>query len=256
VSTDSVPDRAEPDWLIDEPHDDIDLGVIKSGKEAQVNLIQRVSPDGRTRLIARKRSLPRAVTTKGQLEAMGVQRSSTFRNDVQYREGRQFRRSRDRRAIEQMSTHGKRLLQDRWTGHECEVMLQLWQAGLTVPYPIDSGDDVFDLEYVGDLDQAAPQLTAGRLDRGDLLAAFDQLVEGLRVMVATGIAHADLSAYNLLWWKDRLWFIDFPQAIDIAANLQGLEFLHRDVVNVCTWFQRKGLDVDAEDVFADLLSYL
>jgi hypothetical protein len=31
--------RPTPDWLVDEPHHDVDLGVVKSGKEAQINLI-------------------------------------------------------------------------------------------------------------------------------------------------------------------------------------------------------------------------
>ena len=123
-----------PDWVVDEPYHDVDHGVVKSGKEAQVNLVERIGDDGRSCLIARKRYLPRHVTQKGQLEAMGVQRSSAFRNDVQYREGRQFRKSRDRRAIERMSTYGKRLLQDRWTGTEHEVMLRLWRSGMSVPY--------------------------------------------------------------------------------------------------------------------------
>lgn len=245
-----------PDWLVDEPYHDVDHGVIKSGKEAQVHLVERFGDDGRTCYIARKRYLPRHVTHKGQLEEMGVQRASTFRHDVQYREGRQFRKSRDRRAIERMSTHGKRLLQDRWTGQEFEVMRRLWDAGVSVPYPIAYADDVFDLEYVGDAEMAGPQLSAARLSPELIADAFEQLVEGLRLMVANGVAHGDLSAYNLLWWENRLWFIDFPQAIDIAANLQGLDFLHRDVLNVCTWFQRRGLEVDGEELFAELLSFL
>ncbi len=245
-----------PSWLVDEPYTDTDHGVVKSGKEAQVNLVERVGDDNRTCLIARKRYLPRHVTQKGQLEAMGVQRSSAFRHDVQYREGRQFRKSRDRRAIDRMSTYGKKLLQDRWTGTEHEVMSRLWHAGVSVPYPIAFADDVFDLEYVGDWEVAAPQLSAARLQRSQLVDAFEQLLVGLRAITAAGIAHGDLSAYNLLWWQERLWFIDFPQSIDIAANLQGVDFLHRDVLNVCEWFRRRGLDVDGEEVFADLLSFL
>ena len=245
-----------PSWLVDEPYFDTDHGVVKSGKEAQVNLVERVGDDGRTCLIARKRYLPRHVTRKGQLEAMGVQRSSAFRHDVQYREGRQFRKSRDRRAIDRMSTYGKKLLQDRWTGTEHEVMSKLWEAGVSVPYPIAFADDVFDLEYVGDWEMAAPQLSAARLQPPQLADAFEQLLAGLRAITAAGIAHGDLSAYNLLWWQERLWFIDFPQSIDIAANLQGVDFLHRDVINVCEWFGRRGLDVDGEEVFADLLSFL
>jgi RIO kinase 1 len=251
--------RTIPTWLVSEPCTDVDLGVIKSGKEAQVHLIERSAdptPErqgGERCQFARKRYLPREVKQKGELEALGFQRSSAFVNDVQYREGRQFRKTRDRRAVERMSTYGKHLLQDRWTGHEHEVMTRLWRAGMNVPYPISFGDDVFDLEYVGDESQAAPQLQAVRLNSTQLEDAFAQLLVGLRCMTAQGLAHGDMSAYNLLWWEEQLWFIDFPQAIDIAANLQGLAFLHRDVVNVCTWFQRKGLDIDEEEVFADLL---
>ncbi|MEA3020548.1 MAG: kinase 1, partial [Actinomycetota bacterium] len=84
---------------------------------------------------------------------------------------------------------------------------------------------------------------------------WDQLVDGLRVMTAEGIVHADLSAFNLLWWSGRLWFIDFPQAVDLAANPSGLEFLHRDVLNVCQWFLRRGVERDPEAVFADLVTY-
>lgn len=51
-----------------------------------------------------------------------------------------------------------------------------------------------------------------------------------------------------------MWFIDLPQAVDIAANPGGLSFLHRDVCNVATWFARRGIDDDPEEVFADLLS--
>jgi RIO kinase 1 len=254
--------RSTPSWLIAEPCIDVDLGVIKSGKEAQVHLFERTAiatperPDIATFQFARKRYLPREVKHKGQLQELGFQRSSAFVNDVQYREGRQFRKSRDRRAVERMSTYGRHLLQDRWTGHEHEVMTRLWRAGMQVPFPIAYGDDVFDLEYIGDASQAAPQLQAARLTNSELDDAFDDVVKGLRILVGEGLTHVDLSAYNLLWWQDRVWFIDFPQAIDIAANLQGLDFLHRDVVNVCNWFQRKGLDVDEEELFADLLTEL
>ena len=248
--------HTSPSWLIDEPYTDVDLGVVKTGKEAQVNLIERTGHNGCSVTFARKRYLPREVKNKGQLQAMGVQRASTFRNDVQYREGRQFRKSRDRRAVERMSTYGKHLLQDRWTGHEHEVMTRLWLAGMRVPYPIAYADDVFDLEYIGDHTHAAPQLQAARLAMSQLEDAFDQVIIGLRLLVGEGLAHGDLSAYNLLWWHDRIWFIDFPQAVDIAANLQGLDFLHRDIVNICNWFTKKGLDLDTEEVFADLLLFL
>ena len=66
--------------------------------------------------------------------------------------------------------------------------------------------------------------------------------------------HADLSAFNLLWWDGRLQFIDFPQAVDLALNPHGLEFLHRDIANVTSWFDRRGVAIDAQKLYADLLT--
>jgi RIO kinase 1 len=249
-----VSTKPQPIWLIGEPFVDVELGMLRSGKEAQIDVIERIGADERSCLLARKRYLPRSVKHKGELETLGFQRASTFRNDVEYREGRQFRKSRDRRAVEQMSAHGKALLQARWTNHEFEVVSALWEAGATVPYPVSFGDDVFTLEYVGTVDTAAPQLAHARLEGDELAEAAHQLVEGLAVIVAAGWVHGDLSAYNLLWFDERLWFIDFPQAVDLAANPQGLNYLHRDVANIAGWFTRRGHAVDAEELFAELLT--
>jgi RIO kinase 1 len=241
-----------PSWLVREPYTDTDLGPLRSGKEAQVSVVERRNGDHAC-LLARKHYLPRQVQQKGELEALGVQRASQFRHDVTYREGRQFRRSRDRRAVEQMTERGKRLLQDRWVNHEHDVMAALWQAGASVPYPVGFADERFDMQYIGDRERAAPTLARLR-PRGDLLVEmWDQLVANLALVVAAGYAHGDLSAYNLLWWDDRLWLIDLPQAVDLAANPRGIEFLHRDVVNVSAWFARQGVARDPEALFAELL---
>ncbi|HUW03940.1 MAG TPA: RIO1 family regulatory kinase/ATPase [Acidimicrobiales bacterium] len=241
-----------PEWLVPEPFTDTDLGVLRTGKEAQVDLIERCGDD-RSALLAVKRYLPREVKAKGLLEAMGVQQASQFRHDVAYREGRQFRKSRDRRAVEQMTTHGKQLLQQRWTNHEHDVMQQLWAAGVRVPFPVSFGDDRFVMEYIGEPDQAAPTLARAR-PRGPVLAdIWRQLITQLRIVVACGWVHGDLSAYNLLWWQGEVWLIDFPQAVDLAANPGGLDFLHRDLTNVADWFERQGHPIDAEAAFADLL---
>ena len=48
--------------------------------------------------------------------------------------------------------------------------------------------------------------------------------------------------------------IDFPQAVDLVVNPNGLDLLHRDVTTVSTWFARRGLACDPEAVFAELLA--
>lgn len=243
-----------PEWLDDDPVVEHHLGVLRSGKEAQVDLVERVGPEGQTCLLALKRYLPRTVRHKGELEAMGVSRASTFRNDVVYREGRQFRKTRDRRAVEQMTTYGKHLLQDRWMGHEHDVMLELHRLGVAVPQPVSFADNRYLVEYVGKREQAAPQLARARLEPDEIARAWRQVVDGLHTITAAGWVHADLSAYNLLWWDGRVWFIDFPQAVDLAANPNALDFLHRDVANITDWFNRRGIHDDPEEVFVDLLA--
>jgi len=69
-----------------------------------------------------------------------------------------------------------------------------------------------------------------------------------------GIAHGDLSPYNILARGDRIVIIDLPQVVDIVANPQGMDFLMRDCHNVCSWFNARGLDVDEHALFADLLA--
>jgi RIO kinase 1 len=98
--------------------------------------------------------------------------------------------------------------------------------------------------------------TAARLElvRPDLDDAWQQLREAVRLVVEAGYVHADLSAYNSLWWHGRLWLIDFPQAVDLVQSPHGFELLHRDALNVATWFASKGVDADGEAFFAELIA--
>jgi RIO kinase 1 len=246
--------RPQPEWLIadDVEHVEVELGNLKSGKEAEVFLIER-RHEGRSCLLAHKRYRPRSVTHKGELAALGFQRGNSFMNDLVYRDGRKFAKSRDRRAVERMTNYGKTLVTGRWTGHELDMMRRAWEAGVCVPYPVGERGDGFLMQFVGDLDRAAPRLADARLDPDGLASAYAQLKDNLRVLVGAGYVHADLSAFNLLWWRETLWLIDFPQAVDLTVNHHAFDFLHRDVANVCTWFGRHGLEVDATRLYDELV---
>jgi RIO kinase 1 len=69
-----------------------------------------------------------------------------------------------------------------------------------------------------------------------------------------GLAHGDLSPYNILAAGERLVIIDLPQVVDVVANPLGADFLQRDCHNVCTWFARRGLDVDEHALFGELMA--
>jgi RIO kinase 1 len=243
-------------WLIADPeqYDEYELGSLKTGKEAEVFLIERVAPDGRSCLLAHKRYRPREVSRKGELEDLGFQRAATFVNDRVYREGRALGNSRDRRAVARRSRHGKSLLRNDWPDTEFAMLERLAGAGVRVPYPVARTSDGVLMQYIGTRSMAAPRLVHAGLDRAGARVAAAQLVENLRRMVVEGVVHADLSVYNLLWWEGVLWIIDVPQAVEIGTNEHALDFLHRDLVNVSAWFAARGVAFDASRLFGELVA--
>ncbi|MGQ0830070.1 MAG: RIO1 family regulatory kinase/ATPase domain-containing protein [Microthrixaceae bacterium] len=251
------PAHAAPAWLTDPHHPFIDdvIGLLKTGKEAEVFIVERRSAlDERSVLLAHKRYRPTTVG-KGEIEALGFTRARTFTNDAVYHEGRRLRYSRDQRAVERMTDYGKRLLAERWPGQELDTLRRAHEAGVTVPYPVEFTGDGMLMQLLGDEGGAAPRLVNARLGPPELVGAFEQLIDELRALTSAGLVHADLSPFNVLWWHDRMWIIDFPQAVDLVTNPHGFDLLHHDVTTMCAWFARHGVDRDAEAVFADLVAH-
>jgi RIO kinase 1 len=224
-----------PDWVItDDAARQYERGVIKTGKEADVHLVERVLGDRHNLLAAKRYRDLDERTLKADAKA------------------RQLALTRNTRA-------GLTFRAQVWLETEFDALGRLWAAGAPVPYPVQKlGVEVM-MEYLGDEDEAAPRLVnaiSGRskAERRDL---FDQLREALRIMTTCGLVHGDLSPYNLLVWEDRLWVIDLPQAVDPILQPEGLTLLQRDVENLCKWFASKGVrDADADDVQRELLGLL
>lgn len=246
--------RHAPAWLTSDPTTDEVLGLLKTGKEAEVLLVERASLDGSRRiLLAHKRYRPMEVR-KGTLEAGGFAKARTFTTDWRYQDGRKVRSSRDARAVAGKTRHGRRVQAAGWSEHEVDALRRAAEAGVSVPYLVEPTGDGVLMELLGDRDGAAPRLVDARLDGPQVAAAHAQLREELVLLTRAGLVHADLSPYNVLWWDDRLWLIDLPQAVDLAANAHALDLLHHDVLTMATWLTRRGAEVDGEAWFAELLA--
>jgi RIO kinase 1 len=74
-------------------------------------------------------------------------------------------------------------------------------------------------------------------------------------MARLGLAHGDLSAFNVLATEERVVIIDLPQMVDIVGNPQGVEFLARDCRNIATWFSSRGHAVDPESLLGEVIAY-
>jgi RIO kinase 1 len=240
--------RPRPPWVITE-HGAVDteLGMLKTGKEADVHLVERAVPaTGRRVLLAAKR--------------YRTAEHRMFHRDAGYVEGRRVRRSRETRAMARRTGFGRDLLSGQWAAAEFAALSRLWADRVAVPYPVQLAGTELLLEFVGAPDgAAAPRLAQLRPDPDLLADLWRQLVGALRGLARHGLTHGDLSAYNVLVHRadgvPRLVLIDLPQVVDVVGNPQGPAFLARDVARAAGWFAARGLppEVGGADALLDEL---
>ena len=231
-----------PDWLVaDRGAIDTELGILKTGKEADVFLLNRARPgtDGVVLAAKRYRSAEHRTFT----------RSST------YTEGRRVRRSRDQRALAKGTAYGRAVASAQWAIAEWGALTRLWSLGMPVPYPVQiDGTEILMELVTGPDGLPAPRLAASRPDPDLLASYYEQARDALGVLARAGLAHGDLSPYNVLAAGERLVVIDLPQVVDLVANPSGPDLLLRDCTNLCTWFRRRGLDVDEHELFGEVIA--
>jgi RIO kinase 1 len=199
-----------PSWVITEHAAvDTELGVLKTGKEADVHLVERAVPgtDRRT-LVAAKR--------------YRTAEHRMFHRDAGYLEGRRVRRSREMRAMANRTAFGRDMLAGQWANAEFAALSRLWADGVAVPYPVQVSGTELLLEFIGTRDgSAAPQLAQLRPGPEDLRCLWHQLVAALVGLARHGLTHGDLSAYNVLVQEGRLSSSTSPRSWTSSATPKG-----------------------------------
>jgi RIO kinase 1 len=221
---------------------DTELGVLKTGKEADVFLVERAT-DNRSALLAAKRY-------------RSANRRLFHRSSI-YTEGRSVRRTRDARALKTGTAYGRAIEAAQWAASEWGYLCMAHEAGAPVPYPVQLCGTEIMMEFIADPEHpgsAAPRLQQARTDPTTLRSYWDQVVEAMTVFARLGFAHGDLSPYNVLTAGERLVVIDLPQFVDLAGNAQGMELLARDCRTMCAWFTARGLQVDDGELLGELVA--
>ncbi|MFT4294712.1 MAG: RIO1 family regulatory kinase/ATPase [Micropruina sp.] len=237
--------KPRPRWLVtSQAALDTELGILKTGKEADVFLLERAVPGGESCLLAAKRY-----------------RSSEhrlFHRASSYTEGRRGRDSRENRAVRLKSGFGRQIEAARWAQAEFSTLKRLWEAGIRVPYPVQVDDREILMEFICDGDAAAPRLAQCSPSPEQLRWLWPQLVEALIRLGRLQLVHGDLSPFNVLVRgldgpEPELVIIDVPQVLDLVSNPNGFGYLERDCRTMADWFVRKGVEVDAGALVAEVL---
>jgi RIO kinase 1 len=211
-----TPKRIEPlveDGLVDEV-----VRQLMSGKEAMVFVV-RCGEEIRCAKVykeANKRS---------------------FRQSVDYTEGRKVKNSRQARAMEKGSRYGRKAQEEAWQSAEVDALYRLAAAGVRVPKPYNFHEGVLLMELVTDDNgNAAPRLNDLVLTEQQAREYHRTLVSQVVRMLCAGVVHGDLSEYNILVGSDGPVIIDLPQAVDAAGNNHASRMLERDVDNLASYF--------------------
>ncbi len=211
-----TPKRLQPlieDGLIDEV-----ISQLMSGKEATVFMVRCGSEIRCAKVYkdAGKRS---------------------FKQAVQYREGRKVRNSRQARAMAKGSKYGREEQESLWHNAEVDALYKLAQAKVRVPKPYGCIDGVLLMELITDADgDVAPRLNDVKLTQEEALAHHSQVIRDVVRMLCAGLVHGDLSEFNVLVDQDGPVIIDLPQAVDAVANNHAEWMLERDINNMRDYY--------------------
>jgi RIO kinase 1 len=211
------------------------LRQIKGGKEATVYCC-RAHPSTGQKLIAAKVYRPRIFRA--------------LKNDAVYRKGREIldeerketRRRRELLAIKKKTEFGQELRHLSWVAHEYQALQRLHRARADVPKPFAQSDNAILMEYLGDAKFTAPTLNTVTLEPREARELFERLMWNVETFLAHGCIHADLSAFNVLYWRGAIKIIDLPQSVHPQINPAARSLLTRDIMRLCQYFARYGIE--------------
>ena len=161
----------------------------------------------------------------------------SFKQAVQYKEGRKGGNSRRQRAIDKGSKYGRKQQEAEWHNTEVNALYQLERAGVRVPEPFGCFDGVLLMELVTTEDgDVAPRLNDVVLTREQALEDHATVMSYVVKMLCLGLVHGDLSEFNVLVDDYGPVIIDLPQAVNAAGNNHARSMLERDINNITAYY--------------------
>ncbi len=143
---------------------------------------------------------------------------------------------------------------------EFTILQKAYRAGVPVPTPARRADNMFTMRFLG-AQTRAPLLKD--VDFSEPEEVAKQAITLVKRLLEAHIVHGDLSEYNLILWDNRLFVIDFPQAVDFSSNMdrhiqaeKAKPLLIRDLRNLKNYFAKYNVVLDARTEYDRLVQRL
>lgn len=235
----SLGDFYEHQWITDV------LRRVKGGKEASVYMCRGGEATG-SKLVTAKVYRPRVLRN---LKNDGIYRTGRVDLDIS---GNAIIKEADQNAIRRRTNYGEGLRHQSWIAYEFKTLEMLHEAGADVPKPYAMEKNAILMDFIGDVEMAAPTLNAVSLDPDEARPLFDRIIRNVDLLLSKDRIHGDLSAYNILYWEGDITLIDFPQVVSPEANPSAWTIFLRDVTRICQYFKAQGVKVKARKLAAEL----
>ena len=147
-----------------------------------------------------------------------------------------------------VKTKNKRKIIYSWVTKEFKNLTRLHTAGVTVPEPITSSNNVLLIEFIGDEDgnPAQPVKNQPPQDPDDF---WNKLLVQLKLFVNEAkLVHGDLSNYNILNLNEEPVIIDVSQSV-VLDNPISKELLERDINTLVREYTKLGVETSFDEVW-------
>ena len=134
-----------------------------------------------------------------------------------------------------------------WTKREYRNLMKARELNVSVPTPLELKDNILVMEFIGDgeISPALKDIDISAMNDDEKERLFMEVVKNMRILHEGGMVHGDLSSFNILVRDGIPVLIDFSQST-LKNNIQYKELLERDIKNIGSFFEKKGIK-DAED---------
>ncbi|WP_414469617.1 serine protein kinase RIO [Methanobacterium sp. ACI-7] len=148
-------------------------------------------------------------------------------------------------------TGNKRQLVNAWVTKEFRNLQRAEEAGVRVPKPIVTKNNVLVMEFIGDEegDAALPMRHSEIKDPEELVK---KIIENMGLLYReAGLVHGDLSSYNILIQDEEPVIIDISQGMTRDHPISE-ELLNRDIENLIKDFKKLKVNISFDDFKSEI----
>lgn len=137
-----------------------------------------------------------------------------------------------------------------WAKKEFTNLALLRRHKIPAPRPITFHKNLLMMGYLGSQAAPAPMIKQIDIDFSD---TFGQIMENMATMYKRAkLVHADMSEYNLLYYRKKAYFVDLGQAVSRDHPAADF-FLERDVKNLARFFSNRGVKCNQEEMLREIV---